>query len=123
MSRNLCRALGSWCVLVVLGTVGRAQAPGATSAAPSTLVAVVDIAKVFESHPTFKTSLDSLQQQAKNADLDLEGKKKSLTQRSQQLTELDSGSPDYRQLEAGSGSAGCRPAGAGSPGEKGSAPA
>ncbi len=100
MSRNLCRALGSWCVLVVLGTVGRAQPPGATSAAPSTLVAVVDIAKVFESHPTFKTSLDSLQQQAKTADLDLEGKKKSLTQRGQQLTELDSGSPDYRQLEA-----------------------
>lgn len=99
MSRSFYRAWGSLCVLVALGTVGRAQEPGATSAAPSTLVAVVDIAKVFESHPTFKASLDALQQQAKNAELDMEGKKKSLTQRGQQLTELDSGSPDYRQLE------------------------
>ena len=93
-------ALSCGCMLFVLGTVGRAQTPGATSTAPSTLVAVVDIAKVFESHPTFKTSLESLQQQAKSADLDLEGKKKSLTQRGQQLTELDPASPDYRQLEA-----------------------
>ena len=100
MSRSFYRAWGSLCVLVALGTIGRAQAPGGTSAAPSTLVAVVDIVKVFESHPAFKASLDALQQQAKNADLDMEGKKKSLTQRSQQLSELDSGSPDYRQLEA-----------------------
>lgn len=99
MSRSFYGAWGSLCVLVAVGTIGRAQEPGATSAAPSTLVAVVDIAKVFESHPTFKASLDALQQQAKNAELDMEGKKKSLTQRGQQLTELDSGSPDYRQLE------------------------
>ena len=64
MSRSFCRASGALCVLVVLGTVGRAQGPGATSAAPATLVAVVDIAKVFETHPTFKANLEALQQQA-----------------------------------------------------------
>ncbi|NLX53646.1 MAG: OmpH family outer membrane protein [Planctomycetaceae bacterium] len=100
MSWSFCRTWGSLCVLFALSTVGRAQGPGVTSAAPSTLVAVVDIVKVFESHPTFKASLDALQQQAKNADQDMEVKKQSLTQRGQQLSELDPGSPDYRQLEA-----------------------
>jgi Skp family chaperone for outer membrane proteins len=100
MSRSFYRACGSLCVLVVLGAVGRAQGPGATSAAPSTLVAVVDIARVFESHPTFKAHLSAVQEQAKNADQDMEGRKKNLAQRGQQLSELDSGSPDYRQLEA-----------------------
>ena len=101
MSRSIFfGALSCGCMLFVSGTVGRAQTPGATSTAPSTLVAVVDIARVFESHPTFKTSLESLQQQAQSVDLDLEGKKKSLTQRGQQLTDLDPASPDYRQLES-----------------------
>jgi Skp family chaperone for outer membrane proteins len=100
MSRNIGWALSCGCILIAAGTVGRAQTPGATSTAPSTLVAVVDIARVFESHPTFKTSLELLQQQAKTVDLDLEGKKKSLTQRGQHLADLDPGSPDYCQLES-----------------------
>ncbi|MHB0954765.1 MAG: OmpH/Skp family outer membrane protein [Pirellulaceae bacterium] len=100
MSRNFCWALSCGCMLFVSGAVGRAQTPGATSTAPSTLVAVVDIAKVFESHPTFKTSLESLQQQARSVDLDLEGKKKTLTQRGQQLTDLNPASSAYCQLES-----------------------
>jgi Skp family chaperone for outer membrane proteins len=100
MGRSLRVALGSWCVLFVLSTVGRAQGPTAPPAPPSTLVAVVDIAKVFESHPAFKASLDALKEQARNADLDLESKQKNLSQRGQRLTELEATSPDYRKLEA-----------------------
>lgn len=100
MCRSLRIALGSWCVLCVLSTVGRAQGPAAASTPPATLVAVVDIAKVFESHPAFKASLDALKEQAKNADLDLESKQKNLSQRGQRLTELQATSPDYRKLEA-----------------------
>lgn len=99
MKRFVRLALWSGCILVLTSTVGRAQAPGATSTAQATLVAVVDIAKVFEAHPTFKSQLDALQQQAQSADLDLESQKKDLSQQSQQLAELDPGSLDYRQLE------------------------
>lgn len=99
MKRFVRLVLLSGFILVLSGTVGRAQTPGATSAAQATLVAVVDIAKVFESHPTFKSQLEVLQQQAKNADLDLEAQKKDLSQQGQQLAELDPGSPDYLQLE------------------------
>lgn len=99
MKRFVRLALWSGCILVLTSTFGRAQTPGATSTAQATLVAVVDIAKVFESHPTFKSQLESLQQQAKSADLDLETQKKGLSQQSQQLAELDPGSPDYLQLE------------------------
>jgi Skp family chaperone for outer membrane proteins len=99
MKRFVRLALWGGCILVVSGTIGRAQQPGATSTAPATLVAVVDIAKVFEAHPTFKSQLESLQQQAKNADLELESQKKDLSQQSQQLAQLNPGSSDYRQLE------------------------
>lgn len=99
MKRLVRLALMGGCILVLSSTVGRAQTPGATSAAPSTLVAVVDIAKIFESHSTFKSQMESLQQQAKAADLDLDVRKKELSQRGQQLKELDPGSPDYRKLE------------------------
>lgn len=99
MKRFVRLALWSGCILVLTSTVGRAQTPGATSTAQATLVAVVDIAKVFEAHPTFKSQLESLQQQAKSADLDLEAQKKDLSQQGQQLAELDPGSPDYLQLE------------------------
>ncbi len=100
MSRTVCVASGGWCVLVLLGAVGRAQGPAAPVATPATLVAVIDIARVFESYPAFKASMDAIQQQAKSVDLDLETKRKSLSQRNQQLTELNADSSDYRQLEA-----------------------
>jgi Skp family chaperone for outer membrane proteins len=99
MKRFVRLVLWSGCILVLTSTFGRAQTPGATSTAQATLVAVVDIAKVFEAHPTFKSQLESLQQQAKSADLDLEAQKKDLSQQGQQLSELDPGSPDYLQLE------------------------
>jgi len=91
---------GCWCVLVVLGTVGRAQDVGAPSAPPATLVAVVDIARLFEAHPAFQAKRNALEKEAQDANQELEGKRKGLTQRNQQLTELNSASPDYRQLES-----------------------
>ncbi len=99
MKRFVRLVLWSGCILVLTSTIGRAQTPGATSTAPATLVAVVDLAKVFEAHPTFKSQLESLQKQAKSADLDLDAQKKDLSQQGQQLAELDPGSPDYLQLE------------------------
>lgn len=99
----MCRIVSVACgvvILVVAGAgVGHAQVASTGSATPATLVAVIDIAKVFETHPTFKGNLESLQQQAQRTEGELEAQRQQLNQRNKQLAELRVGSPQYLQME------------------------
>ncbi|MCU0959152.1 MAG: OmpH family outer membrane protein [Pirellulaceae bacterium] len=99
MGREVFLACGLVSLVVAGGSVGRAQVASTASATPATLVAVIDIAKVFESHPTFKGNLESLQQQAQQTEGELETQRQQLNQRNRQLAELRVGSPQYLHLE------------------------
>ncbi len=92
-------ACGFLSLIVAGGVVGHAQVAAPTAATPTTLVAVIDISKVFESHPTFKGNLESLQQQAQQTEGELETQRQQLSQRNKQLAELRVGSPQYLQME------------------------
>ena len=96
----ICLAVGSVCTVPFQGAALRAQQPTGATAPTSTLVAVVDLPKIFETHPTFKANMESLQQQLKEVDEELEAKQRALNARSQQLNDLNPTSPDYLRLEA-----------------------
>ncbi len=93
----LCVAWG--CFSVVALTQSRAFAQSAASL-PSSLVAVVDLPKVFEEHPTFKTGLEAIQQQLKQIEKDFEAKQTELSGRTKQLSELSPTSPEYKRIES-----------------------
>jgi Skp family chaperone for outer membrane proteins len=86
-------------LLALSGTVAHAQAPSAATSSGGTLVALVDLSKVFEAHTGLKANLESMQQQAKGAETDLEAKQRQLSQRRKELAELDPSSADYPRLE------------------------
>ncbi len=72
----------------------------ATIPGTATLIAVVDIPTIFKTHPTFKIRMESIQQELKVANKELETKRNELNARSQQLNRLDPSSQDYRRLES-----------------------
>lgn len=67
---------------------------------PSTLVAVVDIPRVFENHSRFKADMDGIEKQLKNLEREFESKRTELEARSKQLKDLNPTSDDYRRLES-----------------------
>ena len=93
-------AVGCCFLFAVSGSIVHAQSPTAPVSPAATLVAVVDIPKVFETHPNLKAGLESMQQQLKGIEADLEAKQKSIAQQGRQLADLDPASDDYRKLEA-----------------------
>ncbi len=94
-----CLALGCFAIAAGTHSIVQAQTP-APAMAPSTLVAVVDLPKVFEGHPTFKTNVEGIQQQLKQIEKEFEAKQADLAKRNKQLSELSPSSPDYRRLES-----------------------
>ncbi len=93
-----CLTLGTFAAPVL--TTGRLQAQTTPPAAASHLVAVVDLPKVFDGHPTFKTKLETIQQQLKQLEKEFESKQAELSSRGKQLSDLNPTSPDYKRLEA-----------------------
>ncbi len=93
------RTCGFLSLMAAGGAVGRAQVAPPSAASTTTLVAVIDIAKVFESHPTLKVNLELLQQRARQTEGELETQRQQLSQRNQKLAELRVGSPQYLQME------------------------
>ena len=95
----VCLAMGLSIAVSGASTSLRAQQPTAPTATPSTLVAVVDITKLFEAHPTFKANMKMVEQQLKVVDEEMTAKQKELRARSKQLSTLSPSSADYRRLE------------------------
>ncbi len=107
MKRNWCfpvgfcgLAIASLCLAVGPSSVARAQSSAPPTASPSTLVAVVNLTKVFESHPTLKTQLESVQQQLKGVERDFDTKQKELSNRGKALSDLSPTSDEYKRLES-----------------------
>ncbi len=98
-----CLAVGCFSLTALTNSIVRGQTPAAPAAAAlANLVAVVDLPKVFEGHPTFKSNLQVLQQQVKQIEKEFEAKQTELSGLSKQLSDL---SPDKRRLQThGNGS-------------------
>ena len=64
------------------------------------MVAVVDLTKVFESHSSFKSTMDAVQTQVKTAERELQAKQKELTARNAELGQLNPSSKKYQLLES-----------------------
>ena len=86
--------------------VGVLLSAGATSTALAqasgggSVVAVLDLAKVFEQHPGLKTNIKTIQGEYKIFQQQVIDQRKQLTQRVKQLEELKTASPEFKQLEA-----------------------
>ena len=61
---------------------------------------MVNLTKVFESHPTLKTQLESVQQQLKGVERDFDTKQKELSNRGKSLSDLSPTSDEYKRLES-----------------------
>lgn len=62
-------------------------------------VCVVDVSKVFESHPRFNAQLENLKQQAEEYKFSLQQRGEQLRAESEQLKNYEPGSPEYKDLE------------------------
>ena len=94
-----CLAVGGLLVASLLSSTARAQSPTSVSQPTSTLVALVDLQEVFDSHLSFKAKREELQEQLRAADRDLAAKRKQIDERSLELRELNPSSSDYMKRE------------------------
>ena len=85
-------------LLAFAGICRAAHAQQSTS--PGTLVAVVDIAKVFEAHPQFKANMEAIEQQVKQLETQMAAQQKEIASASKRLKDLNTSSKDYQDLEA-----------------------
>lgn len=83
-------------VMVLLG----AWLAGASLVNAQQGVCVVDVAEVFRNHGGFNQSIENLKQQAEQYKIQLQQQGEMLRSRSEQLKELEIGSPEYKQLES-----------------------
>ncbi len=84
-------------ILAIAGSIGCLVT---TQLSAQTSVCVVDVAKVFESHPGFKAELENLKQQAEQYKFELQQRAQQLQARSEELKNYKVGSPEYKQLES-----------------------
>ena len=89
MLKQTAAILGLACGMIFLGA-------NATQAQ----VCVVDVAKVFESHPGFNDSLENLKQQAEEYKFSLQQRGEALRIESEELNSFKPGSPEYSSLES-----------------------
>lgn len=75
-----------------------AQAPR-QSGTPSTRVAVIDISKVFKSHPRFKQAMESLKNEVKSFETELRARAKEIETLRGQMQQYETGSAEYKQIE------------------------
>jgi len=74
-------------------------APVATSAAPATHVAVIDVGAIFKNHARFKQAMDKMKDEVLAAENRLKGERDRINGLMEQLKGLNVGTPDYRKLE------------------------
>ena len=86
-------------LVVVTGWSANANAQQ-TRAPSGTLMAVVDIGKIFENHPKFKTNVPALQDQAREVERQLAAQQKELATQGEQLKTLKATSVEYQNLES-----------------------
>ena len=65
-----------------------------------TNVCIIDIAKVFESHPTFRQNLKKLQQEAEAFKAEIEQKRQQLNARKETILKMTPGSEQFKTEEA-----------------------
>ena len=70
------------------------QAPAAVGP-----VALLDVSRVFKNHSRFKSSMEAMKAQVQQIEAQVKTEKETLRKMAEQLQELQSGSPDYKQLE------------------------
>lgn len=81
-------------VAVMVGSPVRAQSSNGA------IVAVMDLAKVFEKHPKLQAEIKRIQEEYKQFQEDAIAKQKALQNRVKQLQQLKQGTPDYKKLQA-----------------------
>lgn len=74
---------------------GQGQAPNQGS-----IVAVIDVAKVFDNHSGFKSKMDAIREEVKQFEDDMKRQRDAILEEAARLNQLQAGSPDYKQLEA-----------------------
>ena len=73
--------------------------PGYAQANASVPIVVVDLSKVFDSHPQFQKRMESIKAAVKAADAEFQNKGKDIQGRVKQLQEFKPSSPEFTQLE------------------------
>ncbi len=84
--------------VIVLGCVSNLAAQ---TTAPGTLVAVLDVAKVFKNHTRFTQKMEEMKKEVKAFEDDVNNQRRDLLERAKQLNETyRPGSPEYKRTEA-----------------------
>lgn len=76
-----------------------AQSPVGTPRG-DTVVAVLDLARVFKSHPRFKREMDAIKADIEAFEKDVNRQRENLMAQGQDLPRLGPGSPEYKRTEA-----------------------
>ena len=95
--KNIAAILISTCLLGVTSIATAQQQQ--QQAAPVPIV-VVDLSKVFEQHPTFKTRMEQIKAQVKTTEAGFQQQGEALKKRVQQLQTLKPSTAEYKTLEA-----------------------
>lgn len=80
--------------VMVLGSVVSAQEKRTTP------IVVLDLSKVFDSHPRFKSRIDQIKASVKAEEGKIQQEGEQLKAQVQQLQVLEAGTPDFKQLES-----------------------
>jgi len=70
------------------------------AASPTSVIAVIDLVRVFDEHPYFRSNIAATQRQVREFERLLSARKQSISRHSKQLNELATDSPEYRRMEA-----------------------
>ena len=81
------------CVFSLAGNIQAQEGNGG-------MVAVLDVAKVFEENSTFNSRMDAIKDEAEQLKASMEQEQAALQQKAQPLKEYKPGSPEFNQLQA-----------------------
>ncbi len=77
----------------------QAQTPRAPNGPSSTVVAVLDVKKVFDNHPQFKQQVEGIKREVEAFEQELEEHRVQMTREVEALKLFKPGSPEYKQKE------------------------
>lgn len=97
MLRNVPASFVIVCLVVLTAPIATAQQ--AQQGAPVPIV-VVDLSKVFEQHPTFKSEMERIKLAVKTSEVGFQKQGEQIKLRVQQLQDLKPSSPDFKTLES-----------------------
>lgn len=95
--RYIAAVLVSTCLLGATSTTIAQQQQQQSNPVP---IVVVDLSKVFEQHPTFKTQMERIKAEVKTTEAGFQQQGEAIKKRLQQLQQLKSTSAEYKTLEA-----------------------